>query len=112
MRASLNNSSGGGSGSIRRLPPRPHSAARASSPAAPVITPEERFTLLAKPAQDKFAAPPKPPRHSDKLVPALPCDDIFRNQSQDIDGLGSFRLLPQNCDRLRLSIDVVRCILY
>jgi hypothetical protein len=107
MRASLNSSTGGGKGSIRGLPPRPPSAARASSPVAPVITPEERFALLAKPVLDKFSAPPKPPRHSDKLVPALPCDDIFRNQTQDIDDLGPFRLLPQNCDRIRLNIDVV-----
>jgi len=107
LRASLSGAPKSSSGDGRQLPPRPTSAMRSSSPVVPVMSSEERFVMLSKPIHDKFATPPRPPRHSDKLLPALPHEDVIRNQTQAIEGLGPFRLIPANCDKLRFSIDVV-----
>lgn len=92
------------------------SGRRKQTPSTPVLVSSSsasRLLALTKPVADKYLIPPKPPRHSDKLSPALPCDDIFLNQTRDRDpesGMdqGNLRILPDNCDRLRFRIDVVR----
>ena len=70
-----------------------------------VETISKRFGMLAQSTADRFRVAPKPPKHSDKLYPPLPCDDIFINQSHESKECKEFQIIPSTCDRIRICID-------